>query len=56
MAIVTIPTAGREPNEVRPRTPVGRSMVNSRSRRVKDNLTGHAFLIGAVFCFALFAW
>jgi multiple sugar transport system permease protein len=31
-------------------------MVNSRSRHVKDNLTGHAFLIGAVFCFALFAW
>nr|WP_296064178.1 sugar ABC transporter permease [uncultured Actinoplanes sp.] len=25
-------------------------------RKVRDNLTGHAFLIGAVFCFALFMW
>jgi multiple sugar transport system permease protein len=55
MAIVTIPTAGQEPG-LPPPPVTGRSQVNSRSRRVKDNLTGHAFLIGAVFCFALFAW
>jgi multiple sugar transport system permease protein len=28
----------------------------SLGRKVRDNLTGHAFLIGAVFCFALFSW
>ncbi|MEU4688236.1 sugar ABC transporter permease [Actinoplanes sp. NPDC023714] len=27
-----------------------------RSRKIRDNLTGHAFLIGAVLCFALFMW
>ncbi|NMO53137.1 sugar ABC transporter permease [Actinoplanes sp. TBRC 11911] len=27
-----------------------------RSRRLQDNLTGYAFLAGAVFCFALFSW
>ncbi|MGY0007885.1 carbohydrate ABC transporter permease, partial [Micromonospora sp. I033] len=25
-------------------------------RKVRDNLTGHAFLIGAVLCFAVFSW
>ncbi|MEU4557067.1 sugar ABC transporter permease [Actinoplanes sp. NPDC023936] len=29
----------------------------SRNRRkIRDNLTGHAFLIGALLCFALFMW
>ena len=28
----------------------------SLGRKVRDNLTGHAFLIGAVLCFALFSW
>jgi multiple sugar transport system permease protein len=27
-----------------------------RARRIRDNLTGHAFLLGAVVCFALFSW
>ncbi|XVV11033.1 carbohydrate ABC transporter permease [Actinoplanes sp. CA-131856] len=27
-----------------------------RGRKLRDNLTGHAFLIGAVVCFALFMW
>jgi multiple sugar transport system permease protein len=27
-----------------------------RSRKIRDNLTGHAFLIGAFLCFALFMW
>jgi multiple sugar transport system permease protein len=26
------------------------------ARRIRDNLTAHAFLIGAVACFALFSW
>ncbi|MFY1674142.1 carbohydrate ABC transporter permease [Plantactinospora sp. WMMB334] len=28
----------------------------SLGRKVRDNLTGHAFLIGAVACFAVFSW
>jgi multiple sugar transport system permease protein len=27
-----------------------------RTRKIRDNITGHAFLIGAVLCFALFTW
>jgi multiple sugar transport system permease protein len=27
-----------------------------RARKTRDNLTGHAFLLGAVVCFALFSW
>src|SRR3954451_12041742 len=27
-----------------------------RGRKLRDNLTGYAFLIGAIFCFALFSW
>ncbi|MFF5294231.1 carbohydrate ABC transporter permease [Paractinoplanes globisporus] len=27
-----------------------------RGRKLRDNLTGYAFLIGAIFCFALFQW
>jgi multiple sugar transport system permease protein len=29
---------------------------SGRSRQVREHLTGHAFLLGAVLCFALFAW
>ncbi|MFC3735469.1 carbohydrate ABC transporter permease [Paractinoplanes deccanensis] len=36
-----------------PPAPVART---KRSRKLRDNLTGHAFLIGAVVCFALFMW
>jgi len=36
-----------------PRAKKGRG---SLGRKVQDNLTGHAFLIGAVVCFALFMW
>ncbi|GAA2183572.1 sugar ABC transporter permease [Micromonospora lupini] len=28
----------------------------SLGRKVRDNLTGHAFLIGAVLCFVVFSW
>jgi multiple sugar transport system permease protein len=30
--------------------------MSRRTRKVRDSLTGYAFLIGAVFCFALFSW
>lgn len=34
----------------------GRRSKRSLRRKVRDNLTGHAFLIGAVLCFAFFSW
>jgi multiple sugar transport system permease protein len=36
--------------------PSAKNNRGSLGRKVKDNLTGHAFLIGAVACFALFMW
>ncbi len=30
--------------------------MTRRGRKIRDNLTGYGFLIGAVFCFALFSW
>ncbi|MEU4677421.1 sugar ABC transporter permease [Micromonospora sp. NPDC023737] len=54
MAITTAPGTTRpgrltSPYAERPRR-------TSLGRKVRDNLTGHAFLIGAVLCFALFSW
>ncbi len=53
MAITAAPgtTAGRPapPYPARP----GRT---SLGRKVRDNLTGHTFLFGAVLCFAVFSW
>ncbi len=40
-------------------TPPDPSTARARggfARKLRDNLTGHAFLIGAVVCFALFMW
>src|SRR4051812_47131744 len=39
-----------------PPPPARRRTRRSLRRRVADNLTGHAFLIGAVLCFAFFSW
>jgi multiple sugar transport system permease protein len=54
LAIITAPGA-TQPGSSTPASPIrpGRS---SLGRKVRDNLTGHAFLIGAVACFALFMW
>ncbi len=53
MAIITAPgtvqPGSSAPAPIRPE----RSRLG---RKVRDSLTGHAFLIGAVFCFALFSW
>ncbi|WP_422772681.1 carbohydrate ABC transporter permease [Plantactinospora sp. WMMC1484] len=54
MATTTVPetrSAGRPapPSAAGPRRA-------SLGRKVRDNLTGHAFLIGAVACFAVFSW
>ena len=53
MAIITVPRTSQEPG--RP-PPLARPSRTSLGRKVRDNLTGHAFLIGAVVCFAVFAW
>jgi len=39
-----------------PATPPRVTGRRSRRRKLTDNLTGHAFLIGAVVCFAFFSW
>jgi multiple sugar transport system permease protein len=54
MAIIAAPDTIKQPD---PRVPLSRRRTRSgRERRFKDNLTGYAFLIGAVACFALFSW
>lgn len=53
MAITTVP-ATRKPGRPTPPYPGPQRM--SLGRKVRDNLTGHAFLIGAVLCFVVFSW
>jgi multiple sugar transport system permease protein len=36
--------------------PAGRSSTGGMRRKVTDHLTGHAFLFGAIVCFAFFSW
>ncbi|MDH6464033.1 multiple sugar transport system permease protein [Micromonospora sp. A200] len=54
--ITTVPGttrgAGRRPASPYPAGPQRTSL----GRKVRDNLTGHTFLIGAVLCFAVFSW
>ncbi|MFI2712367.1 carbohydrate ABC transporter permease [Micromonospora sp. NPDC018662] len=56
MALTTAPGATRTPG--RPALPPQRSAARRAGlgRKVRDNLTGHTFLIGAVACFAVFSW
>jgi multiple sugar transport system permease protein len=54
MAIIVVPDAGTEHGS-RASRPARRTRT-SRERKAKDNLTGYAFLIGAVLCFAFFSW
>lgn len=55
MAITTVPETPRKPG--RPPSPYSaRPQRASLGRKVRDNLTGHAFLIGAVLCFVVFSW
>ncbi|SIN29158.1 carbohydrate ABC transporter permease [Micromonospora cremea] len=54
MAITTVPGTTRKPG--RPTPPYTRPQRTSLGRKVRDNLTGHAFLIGAVLCFVVFSW
>ncbi|BAL91810.1 putative sugar ABC transporter permease protein [Actinoplanes missouriensis 431] len=47
MAILTAPA---------PTRPAAAAPPSKNGRKLRDNLTGHAFLIGALLCFALFMW
>ncbi|MDO3703997.1 sugar ABC transporter permease [Micromonospora sp. C28SCA-DRY-2] len=53
MTLTTLPGATRKPG--RPPAPPG-PLPTGLGRKVRDNLTGHAFLIGAVLCFVVFSW
>ncbi|MBF9131568.1 sugar ABC transporter permease [Plantactinospora sp. S1510] len=55
MAIIAVPGTDREPGRPAPPRPTGPART-SLGRKVRDNLTGHTFLIGAVACFAVFSW
>jgi multiple sugar transport system permease protein len=55
LAITTVPGTSREPGRPAPPYSAGPRRT-SLGRKVRDNLTGHAFLIGAVLCFAVFSW
>ncbi|MFI7022733.1 carbohydrate ABC transporter permease [Micromonospora sp. NPDC049900] len=55
MAITAAPAATRAPGRTSSPVPTGPPR-SSLGRKVRDNLTGHAFLIGAVLCFAVFSW
>ncbi|MFG3553888.1 carbohydrate ABC transporter permease [Micromonospora sp. NPDC047557] len=55
MAITAAPQAPRKPG--RPMSPYATGpQRTSLGRKVRDNLAGHAFLIGAVLCFVVFSW
>jgi multiple sugar transport system permease protein len=55
LAISTAPDATRQPR--RSASPyLARARRTSRGRKFQDNFTGYLFLIGAIFCFALFYW
>ncbi|WFE40199.1 sugar ABC transporter permease [Micromonospora sp. WMMD998] len=56
MALTTAPGVTRRSS--RPAPPPRRSAARRAGlgRKVRDNLTGHTFLIGAVACFAVFSW
>ncbi|SCL51973.1 carbohydrate ABC transporter permease [Micromonospora chersina] len=55
MAITTVPGTTRRAGRSGPPYP-SPPRRGGLGRKVRDNLTGHAFLIGAVLCFAVFSW
>ncbi|MGC3862617.1 carbohydrate ABC transporter permease [Micromonospora chersina] len=55
MAITTVPGTTRRAGRSGPPSP-SPPRRGGLGRKVRDNLTGHAFLIGAVLCFAVFSW
>ncbi|MEU3453435.1 sugar ABC transporter permease [Micromonospora sp. NPDC006766] len=55
MAITTAPGTTGKPGRPAPPYPAG-SRHASLGRKLRDNLTGHAFLLGALLCFVVFSW
>ncbi|WP_154936304.1 carbohydrate ABC transporter permease [Micromonospora palomenae] len=55
MVITTVPGTTRGAGRPASPYPAGPQRT-SLGRKVRDNLTGHTFLIGAVLCFAVFSW
>ncbi|MGC4891993.1 carbohydrate ABC transporter permease [Micromonospora sp. NBC_01392] len=56
MALTTAPGATRRPGRPAPPPRQTTARRAGLGRKVRDNLTGHTFLIGAVACFAVFSW
>ncbi|WP_431931188.1 carbohydrate ABC transporter permease [Micromonospora sp. RP3T] len=56
MALTTAPGATRRPGRPAPPPRQTAARRAGLGRKVRDNLTGHMFLIGAVACFAVFSW
>ncbi|GHJ07089.1 sugar ABC transporter permease [Micromonospora humidisoli] len=56
MALTTAPGATRRPGRRTPSPQPTGARRAGRGRRVRDNLTGHTFLVGALVCFAVFSW
>ncbi|SBT39115.1 carbohydrate ABC transporter permease [Micromonospora auratinigra] len=56
MALTTAPGTTRRPERGTPSPRPTAARRAALGRRVRDNLTGHTFLIGAVACFAVFSW
>ncbi|MEQ4300813.1 sugar ABC transporter permease [Plantactinospora sp. B6F1] len=55
MATTTAPGTTR-PDRAARRYPARPPRTAGLGRKIRDNLTGHAFLIGALLCFAVFSW
>ncbi|MBM0274172.1 carbohydrate ABC transporter permease [Micromonospora tarensis] len=55
MTTILVPETPRKPGRS-PSPYAARTQRTSLGRKVRDNLTGHAFLIGAVLCFVVFSW
>ena len=55
MATTIVPGTDRAPGTGTPILNRGRART-ARGRSIRSNLTGYAFLIGAVLCFAFFSW
>ncbi|WKU07048.1 carbohydrate ABC transporter permease [Micromonospora sp. HUAS LYJ1] len=56
MALTAAPGATRRPGRPTPSPQPTAARRAGRGRRVRDNLTGHTFLVGALVCFAVFSW
>ncbi|MFB9237633.1 carbohydrate ABC transporter permease [Plantactinospora siamensis] len=56
MALTTAPVATGRAGRAAPPPRRAAARRAAVGRRVRDNLTGHAFLLGAVACFAVFSW